>query len=80
MTKTEELLNRISSDPTVCFGRPVIRGTRIWVSIILGLLAEGMTHAEILQNYPQLTEDDIRAACAYGSLTVDESHIPFSEQ
>lgn len=62
-----QLLNRISIDPKVCFGKPCIKGTRIWVSLILDLLAEGIAVNEILGDYPQLTEEDIRAAIAYGS-------------
>ncbi len=62
-----ELLQRISVDPNVCFGKPCIRGTRIWVSLILDLLAGGMSFEEILAEYPQLTEEDIRAAIAYGA-------------
>ena len=63
----DKLLERISSDPNVCFGRPCIRGTRIWVSMILDSLAEGMTEAEILAEHPQLATEDIRAAIAYGA-------------
>ena len=61
------LLERISVDPNVCFGKPCIRGTRIWVSLILDMLAEGMTVAEILSEYPHLKEEEIRAAIAYGA-------------
>lgn len=62
-----QLLSRISIDPKICFGKPCIKGTRIWVSLILDLLAEGSPVNEILEDYPQLTEEDIRAAIAYGS-------------
>ncbi|MBN2492007.1 MAG: DUF433 domain-containing protein [Planctomycetes bacterium] len=62
-----ELLRRISIDPDVCFGKPCIRGTRIWVSLLLDYLASGMTEAELLEEYPQLTSKDIRAALAYGA-------------
>ncbi len=61
------LLKRISIDPNVCFGKPCIRGTRIWVSLILDFLANGMTVDEILEEYPHLKPDDIRAALAYGA-------------
>ena len=61
------LLKRISIDPNVCFGKPCIRGTRLWVSLILDFLAEGMSIGELLAEYPQLTEEDIRAAIAYGA-------------
>ena len=62
-----DLLARISIDPNVCFGKPCIRGHRIWVSLILDLLAGGMTVREVLQQYPQLGEEDIRACIAYGA-------------
>ncbi len=61
---TNPLLERISVDPNVCFGKPCIRGTRIWVSLILDLLASGMGFDEIMAEYPQLTKEDIRAAIA----------------
>ena len=61
------LLARISADPNVCFGKPCIRGTRIWVSLILENLAEGISEAELLKAYPQLKADDIRAALAYAA-------------
>ncbi len=63
----DELLQRISIDPNVCFGKPCIRGHRIWVSLILDLLASGMEIADILREYPQLEEADIRACLAYGA-------------
>lgn len=62
-----ELLKRISVDPNICFGKPCIRGHRIWVSLILDLLAEGVSVSEVLDTYPDLTETDIRACIAYGS-------------
>lgn len=61
------LLERISIDPNVCFGKPCIRGTRIWVSLILDFLAGGSTMEEVMAEYPQLTIEDIRAAIAYGA-------------
>ena len=62
-----ELLDRIAADPNVCFGKPCIKGTRIWVSLILDLLASGKTPEAIRDDYPQLSPDDIRAAIAYGA-------------
>lgn len=62
-----QLLQRISVDPKVCFGKPCIRGTRIWVSLLLDFLASGMSIEEVLSEYPQLTEEDVRAAIAYGA-------------
>jgi uncharacterized protein (DUF433 family) len=67
MTEREELLARISIDPQVCFGKPCIRGTRIWVALIVDNLAAGVTEAELLTNYPQLLRDDIRAALAFAA-------------
>ena len=61
------LLRRISVDPNVCFGKPCIRGTRIWVCLLLDFLASGMTLEELLEEYPQLTRDDVLAAIAYGA-------------
>jgi len=69
------LLERISIDPNVCFGKPCIRGTRIWVSLILDFLADGMTMDEIMEEYPQLTVDDIRAALAYGAEMSRERYV-----
>jgi uncharacterized protein (DUF433 family) len=63
----KRLLDRISVDPNVCFGKPCIKGTRIWVSLLLDFLANGMSFEEILEEYPHLTIEDIRAAIAYGA-------------
>ena len=70
------LLERISIDPNICFGKPCVRGTRIWVSLILDWLAAGSTWEEILSNYPQLTREDILAAIAYGAEAARERVIP----
>jgi uncharacterized protein (DUF433 family) len=72
----EDLLKRISVDPTVCFGKPCIRGTRIWVSLIVDNLADGSTEEEILAAYPQLHIEDIRAALAYAAELTRERIIP----
>jgi uncharacterized protein (DUF433 family) len=69
------LLNRITINPNVCFGKPTIRGTRIWVSLVLDMLAEGMTIEEVLEEYPHLTADDIRAAIAYGAEMSRERYV-----
>ena len=61
------LLQRICFNPNVWVGKPCIRGPRIWVSLLLDFLASGMSAQEILAEYPQLTEKDIRAAIAYGA-------------
>jgi uncharacterized protein (DUF433 family) len=76
MNRREELLERISIDPEVCFGRPCIRGTRIWVSLIVDNIAEGVSEAELLEAYPQLKPEDIRAALAYAAEMTRERIIP----
>jgi uncharacterized protein (DUF433 family) len=77
----EDLLARISVDANVCFGKPCIRGHRVWVSLILDLLAGGWSVQEILDNYPGLDEADIRACLAYGAEMSRERYvdIPFAE-
>ena len=62
-----DLLNRITSNPRQCGGRPCIRGMRIRVKDILDMLAGGATEAEILADYPYLEPDDIRASLEYGA-------------
>jgi len=71
----EELLARISINPNVCFGKPCIRGHRIWVSLVLDLLAGGMTHEELLREYPQLEAADIQACIAYGAEMPRERYV-----
>ena len=70
------LLQRIRIDPNICFGKPCIRGTRIWVSLILDQLAAGETSEDVMSNYPQLTHQDILAAIAYGAEAARERVIP----
>ena len=72
----QELLKRISVNPQVCGGRPVIRGTRIWVSLIVDNLAEGVAEEEILKAYPQLTREDIHAALACAAEMTRERVLP----
>jgi uncharacterized protein (DUF433 family) len=71
----EELLQRIWIDPARCFGKPCIRGHRIWVSLILDLLASGMTGREILKDYPGLEAEDIHACIAYGAEMSRERYV-----
>jgi uncharacterized protein (DUF433 family) len=59
--------DRITVDPKVLVGKPVIKGTRIAVEFIMELLAEGWTVEQILKNYPQLTSEDIQAALHYAT-------------
>ena len=69
------LLQRITVDANVCFGKPCIGGTRIWVSLILDFLANGMSIEEILVEYPHLTEEDVRATIAYGAEMARERYV-----
>ena len=57
--------DRIIVDPQVLVGKPIVRGTRLSVEFIVGLVAEGWTISQLLQNYPRLTEEDVRACFAY---------------
>ena len=63
----QQLLARVRVDPEVCAGRPYIRGTRIYIAVILDALIQGLTPREIIDHYPVLQLDDIHAAVAYAS-------------
>ena len=69
----QELLDRVTVAPDVCGGKPCIRGTRIYIAIILDGLSEGLSADGIIDHYPQLTLDDIRAALAYAAELSRES-------
>ncbi len=62
-----QLLDRITIDPEICHGKPTIRNKRYTVDLILDLLSSGSTHAEILEDYPNLEEEDILACLAYAT-------------
>ena len=66
---------RIEINPSIMMGKPVIRGTRITVELVLGKLAEGATEAELLEDYPHLKSEDIRAAIAYGAASVSHEEV-----
>jgi uncharacterized protein (DUF433 family) len=70
------LLERISIDPQICGGKPCIKGTRIWVSLILDFLAEGMSEAELLAEYPQRAHEDVLAAIAFGAEAARLRFVP----
>ena len=63
--------DRINIDPNILFGKPVFKGTRIPISIVLKMLRDGATFQKILNEYPRLTEDDIKAALDYSAFIVD---------
>jgi len=69
--------DRVSVDPAVMLGKPVIRGTRISVEMILRKLAEGTSEGELREDYPDLTTEDIRAAVAYGAASVAHEDVVF---
>ena len=66
---------RISIDPNVCHGKPCIKGTRIWVSLIVDNLAAGTPQDEILAAYPSLTKEDISVALAYAAEMARERYV-----
>lgn len=66
-------------DPQVCGGKPCVRGHRIWVSLVLGLLAGGMSVDDVLREYPQLDEADVRACIAYGAKLADSRFVDLAE-
>jgi uncharacterized protein (DUF433 family) len=69
------VLDRISIDPEVVHGRPAVRGTRMRASDVLSLLAAGADEAEILEDYPYLSSEDIRACQAYAAAQADHAIV-----
>jgi uncharacterized protein (DUF433 family) len=70
----EELLDRISINPKVCFGKPCIKGRRIWVSLVLDFLAGGMSVEEVMEEY-DLQREDVLACIAYGAEMSRERYV-----
>jgi uncharacterized protein (DUF433 family) len=71
-------IKRITFDPNVMGGKPCIRGLRVTVGTIVGLVAEGYSNADILKAYPYLEEEDIREALAYAAWRAEEIEVPFT--
>ncbi|MCS4542284.1 MAG: DUF433 domain-containing protein [Euryarchaeota archaeon] len=71
----EYLLKRIEVNPKIMIGKPVIKGTRIPVDLIVRLFATGLSMQDILEDYPQLTEEDIKAALLYASKVVANEEV-----
>ncbi len=71
-----DLLDRISIDAEICHGKACIKGTRIMVSVVLDNLAAGSTPDEIIESYPTLTKEDVKAAIAYGAELAKERSVP----
>ena len=71
-------LTRITLNPQVMGGKPCIRGLRVTVGTVVGLIASGHTFADILKAYPYLEEDDLREALAYAAWRVEEIEAPLT--
>ena len=69
-------LDRITRDPAVMSGKPCIRGMRVTVAMVVGLVASGRSWQEILTAYPYLEEEDIRQSLAYAAWRVEEMELP----
>jgi len=69
----EQLLERITLDPKVMVGKPVIKGTRLTVEYILNLLAHGATMAEILEEYDGLSQEDVRACLLFATRSLEDT-------
>ena len=68
-------IEQIEINPRVCNGKPVIKGTRIPISVILEQIAEGESWDNILENYPELKREDIKAALLYAKETIDHTEV-----
>ena len=68
-------MDRIEANPLICGGKPVVRGTRIMVRNILGMVAGGYTVDRILESYSELTQQDVVAALEYAARVIDEEQV-----
>lgn len=73
--ETQAWQERITADPDVLTGKPVVKGTRLAVEFIVGLMAQGWSEDDLQRNYPGLTEEDIRACLAYASETLEAERV-----
>lgn len=71
------MVERINIDPNICHGKPVIKGTRVLVSNILSELSLGKSFDEIIENYPNITKEDIEAALNFGSYLSNYETFPY---
>ena len=71
-----DVLQRVTHDPAVMGGRPCLRGMRVTVGTIVGLLAAGRTQEQVLKAYPYIEPDDIRAALTYAAWRTEEIELP----
>jgi len=75
----KQLLERVTINPRIMVGKPVIKGTRIPVELLIGMVAQGIPEEEILKEYPRLEREDIRAALTYAAMVVaDEDIFPLT--
>ena len=74
-SSNEDLLRRITADSKIFGGKPIVRGMRISVELIVGLLAQGASFDELLDDYPDLEEADIRACLAYAHAVISEDRL-----
>ena len=72
--------SKIEINPNICHGNPVVKNTRVLVSNVLADLAAGSTYKEIIQSYPNITEDDIRAVLDFSSELTQFETIPYETQ
>ena len=75
MDERRDVLKRITADPAIFGGKPIIRGMRISVELVLSLLAQGETAQSVLTDYPELESEDIRACLAYAHAVVAHDRI-----
>lgn len=70
--------NRISITPDICHGKPVIRGTRVLVATVLGALGAGDSMERVIEDYPNITREDIQAALAFAGVLSQFEELPYS--
>jgi len=80
MAVRENLLERITRDPEVMGGKPCLRGMRVTVGTVVGLLAAGHSEERILEAYPYLEREDVRAALAYAARRSEEIEVPLQRE
>ncbi len=73
--KVRSAMDRIVADPIICAGKPTIRGTRIMVRNILGMVAGGYSVDRILESYPEIKREDVQAALEYSAMLVDDNQL-----
>jgi uncharacterized protein (DUF433 family) len=80
MNGEKTMFDRISVNPKICHGKPCIKGTRIMISVILGLVEEGFNFTQVIEEYPELSVLDVKAAIEYARLMIENEEIHALEQ